>query len=221
MNSPDLAVGPELAECELRRNIVSELFHVISQPLTGLHCLLEISLMKKQKAEDYRRDIQKAIEATNRLVESLRQARELAEADDPGELRKVDLSATAREVMAEFEPLLEATHVKARLSLAPELTVKAEPEKLRRAIFYVVDNVLHDLPLGSELIVSTELDSTAIFYIGASAREPSFTFPESEIEEARPVTISRRRIEAIGGRLRRSEAREGRSYWIELPLASD
>jgi signal transduction histidine kinase len=219
MNSPGLAAMPEINN-EWRQRTISELFHTVSQPLTGLHCLLEVALMKKQTAEGYRRDIQKALEATSRLVESLRQARELAEAQDPGPCELVNFPRLVQEIAAEFGPLLEAMHIKPIVSDCPEYFVRANPEKLRRCMFYLFDNVLHDLPLGSDLFVSIEPRSTAKFYIGPRITQFSLKLPDVPSEDTGwSVSIAKRALEAVGGRLCWSESPQGRSFWGELPQA--
>lgn len=222
MNSWD-RVPPKIdgVDYEWREKTISELFHMISQPLTGLHCLLEVSLLKKQKAEGYRRDIQQALEAASRLVESLRQARELAEADTPGDLKIVDLSQVVRDVAAEFAPLLEMTHTAPITSFDNAVFVRADREKLRRAIFYLFDNVLHDLPLGSELFLVTEIQIGAVFYIGPRMPEASLSVPDSAgVGQTRAVAIAERTLESIGGRILRSESPQGRSFWMEMPGTS-
>lgn len=217
MNSPDLAQKPENNR-EWRQKTISELFHTVSQPLTGLHCLLEVSLMKRQTAEGYRRDIQKAVEATSRLVESLRQARELAEAQDPGNCELVNFPKMVEEIAGEFSPLLEATHIKSSISVNPEAFVHADPAKLRRCVFYLFDSILHDLPLGSELFISTEAHVGVRFYIGPRIAQFSLKLPDAPSEEvSRSVAIAQRSLEAIGGRLFWSESPQGRSFWGALP----
>jgi signal transduction histidine kinase len=222
MNSRD-RVPPktEDVDYEWREQTISELFHTISQPLTGLHCLLEVSLLKMQKAEGYRRDIQQALEAASRLVESLRQAREMAEAENPGNLKVVDLSQVVRDVAAEFAPLLEMTHNAPITSLDNEVSVRADMEKLRRAIFYLFDDVLHDLPLGSELFLATEVQIGAVFYIGPRMAEASLSIPDDrEAVATRTIAIAERTLQSIGGRVCRSESPQGRSFWVELPRGS-
>lgn len=209
----------DAVDYEWREKTISELFHMISQPLTGLHCLLEVSLLKKQKAEGYRRDIQKALEAASRLVESLRQARELAEADQPGELELIDLSQIVRDVTAEFAPLLEMTHTTLITSHSNEILVRANRERLRRSAFYLFDNVLHDLPLGSVLFIATEIQEGAVFYIGPQRPEDRLSAPDIRGLQPHAVAIAVRSLESVGGRVCSCESPQGRSFWVEMPLA--
>jgi len=201
-----------------REKTISELFHVISQPLTGLHCLLEVSLLKKQKSDGYRRDIQAAIEAASRLVESLRQARELAEAENPGALVALDLTGIVRDVVSEFGPILESSHSNVVANLGDSVWIHGNHERLRRAIFYLFDSVLHDLPLGNDLFITTTSGVVGSFYIGASPEDPSnkraFEHPR------RAVAIAARTIESVGGRLHGIEQNNGKSFWVEFPRAA-
>jgi signal transduction histidine kinase len=194
---------------------------MISQPLTGLHCLLEVSLLKKQKAEGYRRDIQKALEAASRLVESLRQARELAEAEQPGDVELLDLSQIVSDVAEEFAPLLQMTHITPITSIRREIPVLANRERLRRSVFYLFDNVLHDLPLGSVFFVSTEIQQGAVFYIGPHSLGNWLSAPDgSRGVQPHAIAIAERSLEAIGGRVCSQETSEGRAFRVEMPVVS-
>lgn len=218
MSSSELTPSTEPASREWREKSLSELYHVISQPLTGLHCLLEVSLMKRQTAAGYRRDIQTALEATSRLAEALRQARELAEAEFPGELEQVDLSALVQDVLAEFEPLLQANHITAVVELAEAAVVDANAAKLRRAVFYLFDDVLQDLPLGNRLFVSTAVGEFHVLYLGQSLASECWEGMTNIADTPRSLAVADRTVAAMGGRLFSAGEGQGRAFKIEFPL---
>ncbi len=214
MNSLDLV---PISDDEWRQKTISELFHLISQPLTGLHCLLEVSLMKKQTAAGYRRDIQTAIEATSRLADSLRRAREMAEADSAGDPHRLEISALLRQVVSEFAPLMEATHITPEFKLVNAL-VQADEGKLQRAIFYLLDDILRDLPLGSQLMIAMECNEKIELRLGGNLPRSAMEAIQLPTLDSPTVSVAYRSLRAIGGRVFRGESAAGRCYLIELPL---
>jgi hypothetical protein len=60
--------------------ILVHIFHLLSQPLTALHCSLELALITGGDLHDYRRSIESALENADRLRSRLLLAREMAEA---------------------------------------------------------------------------------------------------------------------------------------------
>ena len=72
---------------------LSEVFHELSQPLTSLHCGLELSLRRDQSVEELRASIQSALENTARLRQRLVFMRGLNDTFDPGDITQTtDLS---------------------------------------------------------------------------------------------------------------------------------
>src|SRR5208283_6189211 len=69
-----------------QRRFVSEVFHNLSQPLTALHCSLEVSMADDRTAEEFRASVAAALQNAERLRQRLLLCRELSEADDPGDV---------------------------------------------------------------------------------------------------------------------------------------
>ena len=74
-----------------QRTFVSDIFHKLSQPLTALHCSLELSLARDETAEEYRASVEAALQNADRLRQGLLLMRELSDADDPGDISAVAL----------------------------------------------------------------------------------------------------------------------------------
>jgi hypothetical protein len=72
---------------EQRRRFISEAFHSFHQPLTGLHCGLEIALQKPRTDEEYRGRIADALQNASAILKLNAALRQLVDATDPGELR--------------------------------------------------------------------------------------------------------------------------------------
>ncbi len=76
----------EEQDLKLNGTLVSEVFHNLSQPLTALHCELELALRRDRTVEELRSSIQAALEDAARLRQRLLLVRALSDAADPGDL---------------------------------------------------------------------------------------------------------------------------------------
>src|SRR3954465_7105400 len=76
---------PGNSHVEERRKFLSEAFHTFHQPLTGLHCGLELALQKQRTIEEYRERISDALEHAGAILKLNKALRELVDAADPGE----------------------------------------------------------------------------------------------------------------------------------------
>lgn len=147
---------------DLRQRFVSDVSHALGQPLTELRCSLELALHKALDAEGYRSAIQQALRSIERLTAATKFARQLAEAEDPGdESKTVDLSNILREVSEEFEPVAEAYHLELGRSIADGMTIQADENHLRRALFLVFDHILHCAKSGTRVTVDARSSEDA------------------------------------------------------------
>jgi signal transduction histidine kinase len=60
----------------------AELFHELTQPLTTLHCCLELSLKKTPRSAKSRRDLQIALQQTENVVKLIAQLRALVDTEN-------------------------------------------------------------------------------------------------------------------------------------------
>jgi hypothetical protein len=148
---PTLARDPQ---CE-REQFVSDLFHAISQPLTGLRCGLEVALGKPAiSAQEARCALEQALHATERLYQSVLFIRQLAEADRIPPLKRVRLDEALLELHNEILPVAESMEVKMSLQQAGSTEVLAATESVSRALFLVADFALRDLRAKESLSLS-------------------------------------------------------------------
>src|SRR5579884_842161 len=68
-----------------RRASISEAFHSLNQPITSLHCILELALARPRSPEEYRQRIAEALENAGAVLRLARALREVVEDDDAGE----------------------------------------------------------------------------------------------------------------------------------------
>jgi hypothetical protein len=156
---PTLARSPH----SQREQFVSDLFHAISQPLTGLRCGLEVALGKPAvSAREARCALEHALQATERLYQSVLFIRQVAEADRTPPLKCVRLDEALLELQDEILPVAESLEVKLSLQEADSTEVLASAESLSRALFLIADFALRELR-------ATECLSLSVLRQGTSA----------------------------------------------------
>ena len=90
-------------------SFVSDVLHKLSQPLTALHCSLELSLVRDQTSEEFRASVEAALQNAERLRQNLLLLRELSDADDPGDISApVQLQELLQEARQDFLPVCES-----------------------------------------------------------------------------------------------------------------
>ncbi len=138
-----------------REQFVSDLFHALAQPLTGLRCLLEVALRKPAiPAQESRGALEQALEATERLYQSVLFIRQLAEADRTPPLKRVRLDEVLLELHGEILPVAESLEVEMTLLEADSTEVLAAAENVSRALFLVADFALRELRAKESLSLS-------------------------------------------------------------------
>lgn len=138
---PTLARDPQSE----REQFVSDLFHALAQPLTGLHCSLEVALRRPAlSAEEARSSLEQALHASERVYQSVLFVRQLAEADRTPPLGCVRLDEALRELHNEILPVGESLEVELSLQ-ADGIEVLASAENISRALFLVADFALREL----------------------------------------------------------------------------
>jgi len=98
-----------------RRQLVSELFHALSQPLTALRCSLEMALSGRFSPGPSQENLQLALEHAEQIARLATGMRELLEADAPGSARTlVNLETCLGEAVVDLVPVAEAAGVQLR-----------------------------------------------------------------------------------------------------------
>jgi len=149
---------------DAQRAFVADAAHELRTPLTAVH-------LQAQLAERATTDVERAaaltelkggLERATRLVEQLLTlARE-----EPGVSAlapsTVDLSVSAREVIADLAPLAGAKGIDLGLSATPSSTVSGDPDALRTLISNLVDNAIRYTPAGGRVDVALAEDARAV-----------------------------------------------------------
>jgi signal transduction histidine kinase len=123
-------------------DFASNVFHDLSQPLTALHCSLELALLRDQTSEEFRTSVEAALQNAERLRQRLVLLRALSDADDPGDASTpLALDQLLQQLREDMLPLFESTGRSLELTCEP-VRVAANEEKLMRGFFYLLEFLL-------------------------------------------------------------------------------
>lgn len=206
---------------------LSEVFHSLSQPLTALHCTLDLALECDRTVEQLRASVQSALDNAERLRQQLLLTRALKDAADPGEIAEpVDICALFRELGDDFSPLFDSTGRELAIDIGVErLRVRADERRLTQALFTFLEYLFRYLPEGATLSVSLDqgaagraeirIDSPSCLPIGPDCVE--YGSPCSCETE-----LLRRTFLAVNGEFELTSCDSGRSVWLgTLPLIEE
>jgi signal transduction histidine kinase len=80
--TPNDPVKTTIAKAGEREQSIAELFHELTQPLTTLHCCLDLALRKTSRAPKSRRDLQIALQQVVHVEKLIAQLRALADTEN-------------------------------------------------------------------------------------------------------------------------------------------
>ena len=142
---------------DMQRAFIADAAHELRTPLTALH--LQIQLAERAASDAERAAaiarLKGGTERATRLVEQLLA---LARSEPDGAERRlvpVDLSAIAREVVAEQAPIAAAKKLDLGFSGGDAATVDGDPDALRMMLSNLVDNAIRYTQPGGAIDVST------------------------------------------------------------------
>ncbi|MBZ5707404.1 MAG: HAMP domain-containing histidine kinase [Acidobacteriia bacterium] len=201
----------EIAARDERRELLSELFHALNQPLTTLRCALELSLQRPHSEEEYRYTMEAALQQAENVTRLTCGIRELLEGDDPGDHpQAVALDASVQEAVLDWLPVAEAAQITLLAQNLSPCQVRFEPQRLRRALFHLQEFVLHSA--AGDAIVKIDLaqqGGEALLRVATSQRdvssgEGSVSCDRSEsnmehVQRRLGLAIARSIFEAAGG----------------------
>jgi len=184
-----------------RQQLISELFHALSQPITALRCSLELALYD-QAVTLSKENLQTALTHAEKIAQLASGIRELVQADDPGDERiELALGDYLHEAMLDMQPIAAAAQVEMQLEGKLADRVIAEPRRLRQALFYWLEFSLASAVAGSMLNLKISAqDGLGIVTLYVD-RENSGSILSAVDAEARSQKLSRRLGLAIAGRI--------------------
>lgn len=184
-------------------SFISEVFHNLSQPLTALHCALELALDRDTTLEQLRASVQDALENAQRLRQRLLLVRALADATDPGDVSEpTDVVGLIEQLREDILPLAEAAGATLRVETprGPILARGNRTRLLRSELCFLEYLLRHATPGGTLGVRVCEKEQTVEIYVGADSSLPMH--PSSELNfgpYSCEIEMARRTFRAAGG----------------------
>ena len=152
-----------LDHVEERRGFISEGFHSFHQPLTALHCGLELSLLKQRDEADYRQRLQDALTSASAILELNKAIRELVESADPGEnFGRVELKPLLAKLVEDLSYSAEPGLVAVRMVCPEHVFIAADATKFARHLGSLGSVLLRSADLGAALHIKAHCDETTV-----------------------------------------------------------
>jgi hypothetical protein len=208
-------------ELSAQHQFVSDVLHHLSQPLTALHCSLELSLARDQTAADFRGSLQAALQNADCLRQRLLFIRELNDAGEPGDTSvPVALALLLQELRQELFPLFESGGKTFDVDLRP-IEVRGNRTKLARGFFYLLLFLLRTT--ARRVLLAEYASADCVELVITATGFGSSDRPMADVPEADSLSemeIGRRSFEAVGGSLTLVTSSSAEMAWrIQLPLA--
>jgi C4-dicarboxylate-specific signal transduction histidine kinase len=193
-----------MAECESRQ-LASDLFHQLSQPLTTLCCSLELALLQTPTAEQYGEILRHALGQAEKASSLITAIRELFDASQPGEGGEVlELRRAVADTVGDLLPVAESAGVQVCYTPGPACPVWFAAPRLRRGLFHLIGFVIGsggatvEIELaerGAEAVLTLTISRVGV-YPGLSPVNP-----DDELLRRLGLGIARAIFEAAGGSL--------------------
>jgi hypothetical protein len=163
------------------QGMLQDLLHVLSQPLTTLHCALEHSL---EADEGQANDVVLALEQTERVIEAVRLMREYLEAEEGNFLAEpFPLGLAIENVLEQLSMLAEARGLQLFAFGTSKATIPVKDAWVQRALLYLCVMLLESVPAGRAVVVVLEDRSGQSVISGHSL--PA----KAVVEGAQPYTL--------------------------------
>lgn len=219
------ASSSDLAEQRTERDMVSELFHAISQPLTALECGLEVSLRRDKTATQLRARVKTALVAAKLLHQRLLEARVLQDAGEPGDTsHPVEVETLLLQLQEDFAPVAESAKVSLCLKCEAAM-VRGNEARFRNGFFYLFEFLLRTCPSHRTVSIRAQRASLTTLEINFSNGDSaSFESPEST-QSAVPLDlgwrVAQRTFQSAGGDLVLTQNQSGYvAGYVRLLLAN-
>jgi hypothetical protein len=156
---------------ERRRKYLSDAFHAVAQPITALHCGLEVAIAKPRSAAEYRKRIGDALEIATVFRDLTIALRELVEADEIGtDAEHVDLATVFAGMHESLEKLATLHGANLKIESITAVKIHISKERLLRTLVLLGEQVL--IP-GGELKFATRKQDHSVEIVLAGSWQGS------------------------------------------------
>jgi signal transduction histidine kinase len=235
--SRDVIAQRDAAETA-RRDLVAAVSHDLRTPLTSLRLLSEA--IEDELVDTRRRYLEQMsvhIRSLSGLIEDLFELSRLEAGDIQWSLGRVRIDELVEETVEAMRPQADARRVDVRAALPAQLApARANPEKLQRVLFNLIQNAIRHTPADGSVTVLAETNGRTVevevadtgIGLPAGDRERAFEpFYRGGNGAARSgdgtglgLTICRAIVEAHGGQIWFADSAAGTRVRFSLPRAA-
>jgi len=225
---------------EARRDLVAAVSHDLRTPITSLRLLAEAiddDIVTGEQRRSYLARMATHIGALGALIDDLFELSRLEAGDIGWTLQQISIDELVRETVEAMRVEAETQGIRVSAELARDLgPAQANPEKLQRVLFNLIQNAIRHTPADGSVVVHAEPTPSGLEIevadtgdgIAAADRAEVFTaFYRGGTDAARTgdgaglgLAISRAIVEAHGGRMWLADSSQGTRVRFSLPSPS-
>lgn len=199
-------------------DVLGELLHSLSQPLTSLRCSLELSI--DEVAERRKESVAVALEHTEKVIGMVQLMREYLEAEQPlPGTHLIPLAPVLRSVVEELASIAAVSGISLCLVGTSSATMPIPESRLRVALQYMVAAMIETQPThGKVMLLLGEGPAGAVLRAGGGRDLQSLERTATSSRTLRQVRImiARRVFETAGASLVVSEE-DGNGFVLRIP----
>ncbi len=229
------------AEERARRNLIAAISHDLRTPLTSMRLVTEAlgdEILEESERRLYVDRLRLNIAAVHALIEDLFELSRLEAGDTRWSMQPVDLAMLVGDTIDAMQADAQAKQVRIAVETPDDLVkVQANPEKLQRVLFNLLQNAIRHTPVASTVTVSASRRDGHVEVdvadegpgIAAADRATVFdAFVQAGDRAARGtggaglgLAIAHAIVEAHGGRTELVDAERGTRVRFSVPVAED
>lgn len=223
-----------------RRDLVAAVSHDLRTPITSLRLLVdavEDELVDRETRHRYIAHMSAHIASLSSLIEDLFELSRLEAGDIEWSMQQVELDELVGETVEAMSAQARAGQVRVQAAVAPGLApARANPEKLQRVLFNLIQNAIRHTPADGSVTVRAESNGTSVeievadsgegisLEDRARAFEPFYRGGAGAARSSGEgtglgLTICRAIVEAHGGEIWFADAQRGARVRVRLPRA--
>ncbi|MGA7558044.1 MAG: hypothetical protein WCF61_09395 [Terriglobales bacterium] len=135
-------------------DVLGELLHSLSQPLTSLRCSLELSLELSPEEVEEQQSVSLALQQTEKVIGMIQLMREYLDAEQPGpETCRVALAPVLRSVIGELSSIAAVRDIELQLAGTCTATLPVQEARLRLALQYLIGALIEAQPAGGKVML--------------------------------------------------------------------
>lgn len=209
------------AEYEFRQ-LVSDLFHQLSQPITTLCCSLELALLQTPEPEQYREIMSQALCQAEKVSALATAVRELFDAGQPGENGEIlELGTAVADTVSDLLPVAESAGVQVCYVPGPACPVWFDAPRLRQGLFHLIGFVIGSGSPGTTVRIELAGRAAEVMLALTVSRQrvherPPDSISDQELTQRLGLGIARAIFVAAGGSLTVKRGDEGLRVEIRL-----